>query len=40
MIKELELGKIYSLLVNAYPISKILAVLPYSIYMKRPILWF
>ena len=36
IIKELEKGKIYSLLVNAYPIndrSKILAVLPYSIFI-------
>jgi hypothetical protein len=35
-IKELEKGKIYSLLVNAYPIkdiNKILAVLPYSIFI-------
>lgn len=36
IIKELEKGKIYSLLVNAYHIndrSKILAVLPYSIFI-------
>jgi hypothetical protein len=36
IIKELEKGKIYSLLVNAYPLkdrSKILAVLPYSIFI-------
>jgi len=36
IIKDLEKGKIYSLLVNAYPINdrnKILAVLPYSIFI-------
>jgi len=38
IIKELEEGKIYSLLVNAYPINdrrKILAVLPYSIFIHE-----